>query len=452
MTALLGIGLPDELLVTIFELASNNPTRDIHSLIRLHPFDSLREQNVDSRGKDALPTKLALSVVCKRFKRLMAKLLYEDLWVHHGTQGLLTSLLKSSKTSPECGYGTHTRRIVLPHSKAELTNEDCHELAANASRIIALCPNVRILSRSWRTVDELTGARLHSANANFPLPDGILCFPLLARVDWDNTTCIHLVNSPSSPEFLWDLESLEVMSLGGNCFPVKAAIEDASRRLISELQTPVHLPRLHTLRLHSEYVFGYPSGRQVALQLPALRRIVLERPSTLILLINGGYLWPFAPQIASVELGANISFLHADYVSAILQYYCPHATELFFPVFSTCSMTLNVFGVPENERRCYRVRHVGLHASLELERENLRSRFWWLMTIINNHFDVLCGEGTCFTSLERVTLYGEEWRHFVADDGFKPVLEMVSSRKVELVCEDEHVNMLLASGYRLELY
>lgn len=523
-------GLPDELLLYIFELATDNITRDISSLTIHQPFTvpqvpvDIRDreekyQNCETRrglyeeryDKSSLLTKCAIFATCKRFRSIVTRLLYEDVWLHRGSSALLATLERSANTPEKhdgwndhscdsesgrgsrcgceqklgTGYGKYVRRIVSPFSclcsphsregdKENINN--CQHLTALAktmSRVLALCPNVRSLVRTGNTSDNGT---ISNTGMSCDEPSTGLSLPLLTHVEWD---CVH--STPDSLSFLWQLESLKSLTLN-SILPAASDSDAGTRPMVYDTQI-LKLPQLRSLCLRSEYALLPLSPSRILL--PSLTDIILLHPAAITSFIDpSGALSALTRQITYLEFGRAVTFLHADYVALLLQYYFPRVTHFRYGVFSTRSLTKNRVGnntdesgmtvndgdstlssdfIEDDEHVEYSVQHVGLHAGFSLEYEDNdgntfsstedtnpeasdypASQFWWLQAALYDHFSVLCGKRTRFTKLERITLYGTEWTRFIDKDHFKLALGLVEARNVELVAEDVGVRRMLA--------
>ncbi|KAH8096917.1 hypothetical protein DFH11DRAFT_1886884 [Phellopilus nigrolimitatus] len=67
------------------------------------------------------------------------------------------------------------------------------------------------------------------------------------------------------------------------------------------------------------------------MELPALRRIVLDRAEALYQLLDG-CLRVWGPQVRAIEIGRNPRFLLSDYLSTLVKF-CPNVETLHYPIF-----------------------------------------------------------------------------------------------------------------------
>ena len=405
--------LPPEVLLTIFELATYNSTREIDHLADLPPFEGIYSEKRDARDRDALRTKRSLSLTCSSFRRIIEKLLYEDIWIRHGSARLLETF-RSSEVAPGSGFGLgrYVRRATLAPTEFNFA-------AADTPEILKLCPNLRIISRA---------SCLNNSNCG-PALDNLS--PLrVHRVDWTDVLAGRDFTLNLSPHFVWHSPTVRVLTLDTD----NLLIPESEGNSGQNHEIIINLPNLHTLRLHSCDALGDPEEFWYSVQLPSLRRLIIERPLALYALHSGCLVF-YGPRIKTLELGRYRRFLRIDAISIALGY-CPNVDTLLFPVSTTMPPAKNALDSPREEWMEYCVKHIGLNASVE-EGLDDQVRRTWLNVQLEDVVDALVGEGTRFTALERITLYGREWRDIVCDEAFEPIAKAMHSSRVKIDCEDD---------------
>ena len=372
----------------------------------------------------------------------MPELLYEDIWIRYGSDGLREALENSVRRDTDgegLGYGRFTKRVSI--SSAVEPGGISSAMVENTRAILTYCPNVRIICRPPVPED--------NSNDQTDLLDGIpllddLEFPCLERVEWHNVpNDMMTATAPTPAPFLFS-HSLRVLVLGPDNFsPIRRTSISGSNAHGDE-ETPetiISLPNLHTLGIQSLDAFGEPP-RRYSIRLPSLRHLILKRPEAIYNLFDGG-LTPLAPQITSLELASDLRFLRHDFISTLLDY-CPHVEELYVPVFATRAPHQNM--IPRVLLEFASVKRVYLHAGLP-PGYVYGQQAWW--TMLEAHFDGLCGTTSRFINLERITLSGPDWIESVQDrDRFDNVLRMVRTKEVELVADDESVQKSLDLAFR----
>ncbi|EJD08261.1 uncharacterized protein FOMMEDRAFT_151001 [Fomitiporia mediterranea MF3/22] len=451
--------LPTELLTEIFKLATDNPVRDIDSLVSRKPFEGIYASETEKACSAALCTKHALSLVCRSFRTLMIDLLYEDIWIRYGSDGLMEVLESSSAMDKKAGkegqgFGRSVKRVSL----SQIGNCGSSESLKNIRRILIRCPNVRIICQAQKfssfPINEGEAVRNDFISCAPPVDD--LDFPHLQRVEWFNARDDVTNAIAPMPSVLFNSESLRVLILGSNNFPAprlsSRGQDQREKRDYRDLfddsdapETTISLPNLHTLSIQSIDTFG-GLPRIYRLSLPSLEHLILQRPEAIYTFFNVA-LTPLATQVKSVEIAPDLRFLRKDFVSTILQY-CDNAESVYIPVFYTKAPHRNE--VPRVFLEFNHVKEVHLHASLP-NGYAYGEEAWWAM--LDAHFEGLCGGNSRFTVLERIVFAGKEWMESIRvcemnndeklKGRFKRVVNVVTRRGVELVAEDRDVQAVL---------
>ncbi|KAL5483055.1 hypothetical protein ACEPAI_8284 [Sanghuangporus weigelae] len=434
--------LPHELLTEIFRIATDNPVRDIDSLVLWTPFEGSYAPQKLEESRIALKTKHALASVCRLFRDLTPEFLYEDIWIRYGSDGL-REVLEDSKVwdadGEGFGFGRFTRRVSI-YSAVELSDSSV-PMPQNARAILSCCPNVRVISRSPIPQENLH-TQVEFIDAIPSLND--LEFPHLQRVEWHNVPNDTMLAATPTPTPFFFSQSLRVLIIGPDNFPPARRSSASGLDENQEQEAPetvISLPNLHTLGIQSIDAFGEPL-RRYSIYLPSLKHLILKRPEAIYNLFDGG-LTPLAPQITSLELAADFRFLRHDFISTVLDY-CSHAEELYIPVFATRAPHQNM--IPRVLLEFSSVKRVYLHAGLP-NGYVYGQQAWW--TMLEAHFDGLCGPNSRFITLESIILSGREWIESVQDkDRFTVVLRMVRRKEVELVADDNNVQNELSLAFQ----
>ncbi|KAH8110489.1 hypothetical protein DFH11DRAFT_1802856 [Phellopilus nigrolimitatus] len=397
------ISLPSELLIEIFVLATYSPVRDLGALISASPFESAYSHGASTQCEEALRTKYSLALACSFFRRLSLSILYECIWIRHGSDGLLEALEKS-KNSSHSGLGTLVKCVSLSEVSSEPVGSMYDSISRNTRRILLCCPNTQVLIRPQEKFVE----RMPEDHAP-PVDD--LQFSLLSRIDWHDVLVDHPFAASPSPRFIRHSNSLHILKIGVNTFISFLRGQDS--------KTVVDLPNLHTLGIYSTY----PLERGDAVELPSLRRLIITTPAAIYNLFDG-CLTRYGPQITTLELEKDSRFLRHDFVASLLGY-CPNTTDLYIPVFTTKPVCRNT---SETNLKYFAVRHMA---------DDYEGPLW--RTQLTGHIEGLCDQGTRFTMLRRIIFSGTEWRHTIKRSWFSELLRLASSRGVELVCDDRQL-------------
>lgn len=411
--------LPEELLLKIFHRATDSPMRHFESLAELPPFETLRAAFDDARTKQALQTKLSLSHASSFTRRLVISFLYEEVRIHRDAEALLQSLQASNGHD---GYGKYVRRIVLPHSNHSIEPEVLR-------KIIECCPEVRILTRPSASRKDKHYQPLHIEDMKLNSD----ALKQLTRIDWNNASSDDADVFSFSPSFIWSCRSLRVLTLGSrnfhDFFADASGLQGVPSTDIMQTEIRIDLPNIHTLRLRTLDALGDPFSHWYSASFPSLRRIVLEAPAGLYPLYEGCLTF-YGSKIETIEFSAHVGFLRIDAVALAL-FYCPNVRELCFPVFNTTPVRKNPPDVSDAERRFYKVERVVLHAFVETDAGYQVSKSW-MTTHLADHIDSFCAEGTRFTSLKTVVLFGSEWRQLVEDTSIMRLLENVTQKGIKI--------------------
>ena len=457
--------LPPELLSLIFEFATDNPVRYIDKIVELPAFEQVSEEERELQRKEALQTKYALTLTSPYFRALTARLMYEDIWIHHGADELLSVLQKpiegdsTSKVQHELkNIGMYVRSISLCVKAPET-------VIAKTQSILECCPNVRIFSRI--VPPDLTDKEIHQLPNNIPVIENIAdSFKKLHRIDWSNTLAKSVPAETRSPSFIWGLSTLRVLTLGADNFPYVPSFfddddleedegdddddehggnsEESRSRNNDNNNIIINLPNVHTLRISAFDALGDPSEAQAiskSVHLPALRRLVVGSPAGFSPLLSG-ILGPYTANITTVELGFHVRFYVIDGIQLALDTF-PNITTLHYPIFNTIAIPKNSnwdASVNNSEdggmtrRHSYPVRFIGLsaactwaHGPYEPDDE---SSWRWMQ--LSEHFDSITSDGTQFTNLKTIKLYGSEWNDFLTHDPFLRLLEKISSKGINI--------------------
>lgn len=412
--------LPAELLIRIFELATDNPTRNIDLYVELPPFESALPSKVEQQCDDALRTKLAITTACRAFRDICGELLYEDIRVRYGSK-TLADILETKTSDNGLPMGSTVKRAVLFPTGSEDENSPVR-ITHDTRRILSCCPNLRAIFRPRvnvrRTDDAFLKDKTRVSEIEFHLHH-------LQRVDWSSSPCDDPPVIAQIPQSVWSSPGLRTLSVG--------VVEWRRFSGMQETETTEIFTHITTLRVRSLDAFGVPGQRLFTLKLPKLKRIVLDQPDSMYALFS---IYQYGSQITTLEFGAHSGFLQHDYI-AVLLVYCPNATDLYIPIFSMHPTRKNTEGsVPSS----YLVTHLCLTAVSGSIPEDMK----WdhLLT----HFDTLCGPLSRFTNLKKITFFGSEWRELIEDSRVLPILTTLRVRGISLESNNQIANVRLQSG------
>ncbi|PFH52296.1 hypothetical protein AMATHDRAFT_74346 [Amanita thiersii Skay4041] len=370
--------LPNEIWLQIFQLATDSHLH--YAYLRYTPFQPLPGQG-GKREAAILAVKSNLSLVCKRWRLLTAELLFRDIRIAHGVEGLKGALQVSASDGENCARWV--RRVVLPYSSTLSTPQRSPRVAIE---ILQLCHCLEALVRPQY---------LPPGALRFDFEVENVSLPSLQRLEWwhnneaersggINSLCGVLCNSPN----------LKYLFIGG---------------LIGQYRTSAHqnifLPQLTTLRLH---IVDGLLLHQVMRNwiLPSLRHIILDTPG---LVSQSLYvIWDIhGPELRTVEFGKHLRFLMNDNVAACLQR-CQQLQEINYYILFTMT--------PEIATPHLHLKTIGLHAAVN----QLLVEPGAVWSKIEQHFTALLNEQ--LPSLQRIVLYGD-WRGVVSNPRFLPILQ-----------------------------
>lgn len=411
--------LPEEMLLKIFRLATDSPSRNTKSLAELPPFECIRYDydSDEAQERTSMKTKLSLALTSSHVRRLTLPLLYEVICIHHGAEALLRALQGSGGHN---GKGKYVQRIILPHSTYPVASDVL-------AKIIECCPEVFILTRPLAANKHRPYLPLHSDSLRLSSD----ALAKIVRIDWNNTPADNADPLSVSPSFIWTSQSLRVLTLGNANFKDFANVQNGNQSLeIVQSEINIDLPNVHTLKLRTLDALGDPFSHWYTAKFPSLRRVVLEAPAGLYPLYEGCLTF-YGSKIETIEFGTHIGFLRIDALALAL-FYCPNVKDLYFPVFNTMPVRKNPLDVPDAEYRFYKVEKVIMHGFAESAAGYQISRTW-MTTHLADFIDALCGEGTRFTSLKTIVLFGPEWNDLLEDTFVSSVMAIPIDKGMRIV-------------------
>lgn len=404
--------LPSELLIEIFTLATDSPIRRIEDLVDLPPFEAIEYNKTEQLCNEALRTKLSITLACSAFRKLCAEMMYEDIRIRHGSKAL-ADVLETPRVRDRLGSFVK-RAVLFPMSKEP---ENWEETCKNVKRILECCPKILMLVRP--PCDPSEDDRIYLA----PFPDS-LSVPSLQRIDWHSGSKEGSSDLSQIPPLFWNSPSLRTLSLGVASWGSFDGDRNIEMRSVSS--------GVKTLRVCSLDTLSAPGQHMYSLDLSLLSRIVLDQPDSMYALFG---IAQYGEQVRSIELGLHSGFLDHDYIGILLIYFS-RAEKLFYPIFTTLPASTNS---PESNNICS-VRHVGLHAAMT---DELQDDEDWIWSHLSKHIESLCGQWTQFTHLEQITFFGEDWKRYISDSRFTPILSLLRSGNISLSCDDSQVDRLL---------
>ncbi|KAH8114816.1 hypothetical protein DFH11DRAFT_190187 [Phellopilus nigrolimitatus] len=405
-------------------------------LVTIPVFDSITHHETGEQYANTLRDKRSLALVCKWWHDNTREFLYEDVCLRHGAETLADLFEQSKRDCPlSLGYGRYVRKISLPLVQYR-PSDPVHVWARKeVTRVIKCCPNLLVLSR-YRDQVMLSGHDQESrSEASSPVTneesgnDIHLDSAAIRRIDWDNGPKLDMPRTVAvAPCATWLAQSLEVLSLSGENYLWPPDV--------LERMSVVRLPRVHTLRVATLCAFGIRGIYHYRMELPALRRIVLDRAEALYQLLDG-CLRVWGPQVRAIEIGRNPRFLLSDYLSTLVKF-CPNVETLHYPIFWAKVLGWrSLLEMPDFRFRSLRL--VGLHAF-----QNTNVEFAgepWQQ--IEGHFNALLGEHSKFPSIQNIKLHGMEWATLVSDVRFQNVLRLADIRGAEISCENRTAALAL---------
>ncbi|KAH8106691.1 hypothetical protein DFH11DRAFT_1830279 [Phellopilus nigrolimitatus] len=413
-----------ELWLQIFYWATFNPARDLNTLTSIPVFDSITQDQTERKYVNILRVKLNLALVCRWWRDNTREFLYEDVRLRHGAETLADLFEQSRKNCPlALGHGKYVRKIALPFVRYRPAGPVHGWARKEVPRIIKCCPNLLVLSRYHRGQDEFFEPDQESSApcTNEKLDSDIRHALAAVRcVEWNSGLMLNQHSPVAGPHMEWFAQTLEVLSLNEENYLWPP---DVLQRT-----SVVRLPRVHTLRVGTLCTLGNV-GRvhRYTLELPALRRLVLDSGETLTSLVNCG-LRVWGLQVRALEIGLD-RFMGLNTLLHLLKY-CPNAETLHYSGF------LVPPGRGDHEFRNLRL--VGLHVSRSDEMGPIFGYH-----LIEAHFKYLLGEESMFPSIRKVELHGMEWATLVSNARFQYVLRLADVRGVDISCKNREADLAL---------
>ncbi|KAH8112545.1 hypothetical protein DFH11DRAFT_1744798 [Phellopilus nigrolimitatus] len=399
-----------ELWLQIFYWATFNPARDLNTLTSIPVFDSITQDQAERKYVNILRVKLNLALVCRWWRDNTREFLYEDVRLRHGAETLADLFEQSRKNCPlALGHGTYVRKIALPFERSTPHNQ----MLPEPPRAFPLPPRPRrVFEPDQESSAPCTNEKLDS--------DIRHALAAVRCVEWNSGLMLNQHSPVAGPRMKWFAQTLEVLSLNEENYLWPP---DVLQRT-----SVVRLPRVHTLRVGTLCTLGNV-GRvhRYTLELPALRRLVLDSGETLTSLVNCG-LRVWGLQVRALEIGLD-RFMGLNTLLHLLKY-CPNAETLHYPGFL----------VPpgRSDHEFHNLRLVGLHASRS---EEMGPIFGY--HLIELHFKYLLGEESMFPSIRKVELHGMEWTTLVSNARFQYVLRLADVRGVDISCKNREADLAL---------
>lgn len=405
--------LPSEVWSEIFYWATYNPAREYGNFLGIKPFDSIEAVDDNTLIEDSFRVKRCISMVCWRWKNLISKYLYEDIRVRHGSLALAQTLERSKETTSGGGIGLYVKRVMIPVVLDRGPWMDA--IGKNTRRILECCQNLLVFCRFHPFMVKMNADDFHASVVR--IDD--LELQKIRRVDWDNSPITAWWPVVPMPKFVWKLQELEILSIGGDNFPwMPNDLEDTSL-------VDVVLPKVHTLRVRSFLRHGLPGLKLAQLNLPSLNRLILERCPDNFNMTATRFPDTFAgSKITTLEFGRDIRFMWADCLAEMLVY-CPNVERLYFPVFSVKVMREDV----SRETVFPKLKFVAFHSTIMSPFLYDETRAW---TQLYGHVEAFCGNSAPFPNLRDVELCGKDWDQFVNDDRFELVTQVITGSSEDL--------------------
>lgn len=241
--------VPDEVWEIVFYHATDNPARrEWEGPVDLPPFDIYLSEKREKVVEEALRTKSSISLVSSKWRKLSAKLLYEDIRIRHGSVALAVKLESIYGWPNRYGsrtFGHFVRRATMA---VDLRATWFRSLEAGARRILLASPNLIVLVRRnglhGRESDVFDNFISRPSISNLDLPQ-------LRHLEWDNAPVWGRLGDADAPEFLWNSGKLEVVSLV-NSFRRGTSIEATfpwGRGDCVRARDAASMTNIHTLRL-----------------------------------------------------------------------------------------------------------------------------------------------------------------------------------------------------------
>lgn len=415
------LSIPPELWVRIFRFATELPTSSRLYEPEYVPFHEPPNEfeDVDFQGADLhvaanVEVKLALVLVCKKWKALASPFLYEDVRASHGFRRLQDpgGLARLKLRLASEGWGKWVRRVEV-HSTV-----DSGDLSMPFSRLEPISHFSRIspfeVLKSCPRVEAVKGHYMlpPPENDSVSVPQ-LPMLPSLKRVDWWDT-------GPNGFRTLIDLllcaHNLRYLSLG-----TKGEL----------IFTPGyrHLPAIELLQLSTLRLANVSSQLLTIIDaswsFPNLRNLIVD----VGVVVAALELPMIAKNVETIEFTKNGASFDGEVVLNILER-CPNLRELNFHVEFAYLSPLDPF-FSHDKLEC-----IGLHASYELPPLFFSDSAMWKHFALQ--FAVLTGSD--LPALKQFVLYGE-WDPIMADERFKTLQEAIRDSKRELKRGDRATGM-----------
>ncbi|KAI0275316.1 hypothetical protein BC834DRAFT_815790 [Gloeopeniophorella convolvens] len=342
----------------------------------------------------SLKNRHALGLVCKQWRGLIVKQLYQDIRVGRRGAALLATLQRK-ETHEGHQYGRLVRRMVLPYSSTETRTNH----ALPALDILRACPQLEVLIRPP------TVAWLQLPQFDFTTESP--SFPNLKRLDWwhhDYASRSGGINNLG--DVLRNAPNLEYLSI----------CDDG--RSVPARQKCMQLSHLKVLRV--QRVMPMFAQRVCLWDMPSLTHLILGNPYP----AASKYLFcgALGPRLRSIELGLHMSFLLRDEVGMIMAS-CPQLIEInFYALFTApCRYT----------RTHTSLQRVGLHLHENLslacdDHYDSKAR-----EMVEGHLNAFPKD--MFPSLADFVMYGEEWIAMLKHPNSPSIEDLIRSQGRSMV-------------------
>ncbi|KAH8104915.1 hypothetical protein DFH11DRAFT_1328842 [Phellopilus nigrolimitatus] len=408
--------LPPELWLRILYWATFNPAREVNTLVAIPVFDSVTHHETEEQYANTLRVKLNLALVCKWWRDNTREFLYEDVHLRHEAESLANLFEQSKRDCPlSLGYGRYVRKIALPLVRNRPSGPVHGWARKEVPRIIKCCPNLLVLSRYHRDKINPFEPQKHDAPSVYGDLDSDIRGVLSAirRIDWNSGLMLNQHNLVAGPRVTWFAQSLEALSLSEEVFSRPPDVLQCT--------SVVRLPRVHTLRVGLTRISGDPRDiYRMTLELPALRRVVLDNASALMAVVDC-CLSVWGPQVRVLEIGSDW-FMTSSHLSHLSQY---------FPNVETLHYAGRYMLREPPDREFRKLRLIVWRASQDGCRDVTGDYD------LEAGFSILLGEQSKFPSIRKIELHGPEWTTLVSDARFQNVLRLSYIRGVEISCKTE---------------
>ncbi|KII85460.1 hypothetical protein PLICRDRAFT_145170 [Plicaturopsis crispa FD-325 SS-3] len=315
--------LPLELWLDIFRYATYTPNATslspVDPFVPLHPSYNAMGPNMPTI---AMKTKCSLVLVCRAWKRVATEILYEYIPIRSPRRAdmILTALngipLSTSPDQRTSEYGKWTRHISV---HTGVRGADTFSFLQKVYYILRLCPNLRAFTGNWTR----------------PLPIHFMAIlvsklgPSLHHLMWDEETFAAVSADTcviATPEFFGMFRALRVLDL-------RKGVGCAMPARDQKIPRP-ELPHVEDLLVGSQPYRNLPVAS--TLQLPSLRRVVLEQRGTFWLVSElKDFIAAHGPRIRSLDVASG--HLPRDSCRIDLSIFtdpdaCPNLADLTFHV------------------------------------------------------------------------------------------------------------------------